>query len=94
MDSVAWSSSIPLSIDRSTTTVFPETTTDFRPKNAYPAAYYVVSPGYFRTAGTRLLAGGDFTLQDDRKSPLVAIVNETFARRVVGTPDARSHISR
>jgi predicted permease len=88
VDSAAWSSSVPLSIDQSTTTVYPETTTDFRPKNAYPATYYVVSPGYFRTAGTRLLAGRDFVPQDDRKSPPVAIVNETFARRVVGTADA------
>lgn len=88
VDSAAWSSSIPLSIDQSTTTVYPETTTDFRPKNAYAAAYYDVSPGYFRTAGTRLLAGRDFSPQDDRKSPAVAIVNETFARRVAGTPNA------
>ena len=88
VESAAWSSSVPLSIDQSTTTVFPETTTDFRPKNAYPAAYYAVSPGYFRTAGTRLLAGREFTPQDDRKSPPVAIVNETFARRVAGSTDA------
>jgi predicted permease len=88
VESAAWSSSIPLSIDQSTTTVYPETTTDFRPKNAYAAAYYRVSPGYFRTAGTRILAGRDFRPQDDGKSPAVAIVNETFARRVTGRPDA------
>jgi hypothetical protein len=47
-----------------------------------------VSPGYFQTAGTRLRAGREFTLQDDPKSPPVAIVNQTFARRVTGAADA------
>jgi predicted permease len=88
VESAAYSSSVPLSIDESTTTVYPENTTDFRPKNAHHPTYYYVSSGYFRTAGTKLLAGRDFMLQDDRKSPRVAIVNHTFARRVVGTPDA------
>jgi len=46
-----------------------------------------VAPGYFPTAGTRLLAGRGFTLQDKPKSPLVAIVNQTFARAVVGGAD-------
>ncbi|HZS44434.1 MAG TPA: ABC transporter permease [Blastocatellia bacterium] len=39
-----------------------------------------VSPGYFQSIGTRILAGRDFTEQDDDKSQRVAIVNETFAR--------------
>jgi ABC-type antimicrobial peptide transport system permease subunit len=76
-----------LSIDQSTATVFSVTTTDFRPKNSHPAKYYNVSSGYFGTAGTPLLAGRQFTLQDDAKSPRVAIVNQTFARRVLGTVD-------
>ena len=40
-----------------------------------------ISTDYFRTMGTRLLQGRDFTAQDDAPSPPVAIVNETFARR-------------
>ena len=40
-----------------------------------------ISPDYFRTMETRLLQGRDFTAQDDARSPPVAIVNETFARR-------------
>ena len=38
-----------------------------------------VSPGYFRTMETPLLAGRDFNDADTPKSPAVAIVNETFA---------------
>lgn len=50
--------------------------------------YYEVSPGYFSVAGTSLLAGRDFTDHDDAKSPDVAIVNETFAKRLFGTTNA------
>lgn len=94
VESAAYASSVPLSIDHSTTTVYPESTTDFRPKNGHGVSYYLVSPGYFRTAGTRLLDGREFTPEDKLESPRVAIVNETFARRVVGTVEAIEAIGR
>ena len=37
-------------------------------------------PGYFATMGIRLIAGRDFTEQDDDKAPGVVIVSERFAR--------------
>jgi predicted permease len=40
-----------------------------------------VSPNFFETLGTPLLAGRDFTDRDAAGAPQVAIVNETFARR-------------
>ncbi|HYO91474.1 MAG TPA: FtsX-like permease family protein, partial [Pyrinomonadaceae bacterium] len=40
-----------------------------------------VGPGYFQAIGTPLVRGRDFNEQDDEKAPLVAIINETFARR-------------
>jgi predicted permease len=89
VESAAYSSSVPLSIDQSHTTVYREGTTDFRASNMLPGvSYYYVSPGYFHTAGTRLLAGREFDTHDDRQAPMVAIVNVTLARRVVGTADA------
>jgi predicted permease len=39
-----------------------------------------VSPGYFSTFGAPILAGRGFDQRDGRGTPLVAIVNETFAR--------------
>jgi predicted permease len=84
----AYGNSTPLSINQSTTVVFAETETDLRPSKAKQAAYYDVSPGYFRVLGTRLLAGRDFTWQDGPKAALVAVVNEVFARKVFGTRDA------
>lgn len=91
VESAAYSSSVPLNVDQSHNAVYTETTTEFRPKNAEHPNWYYVSAGYFHTAGTRLLAGREFTSQDTAGSPLVAIVNQTFARRVIGTTDAVGH---
>src|SRR6202008_1416019 len=55
---------------------------------AFDALTYSASPGYFQVAGTRLLSGRDFTANDKLGSPKVAIVNETFARLLFGTPRA------
>ncbi len=43
-----------------------------------------VSPGYFRTMGTPLIAGRDFNDGDTATSPKVAIVDESFAKRYLG----------
>jgi predicted permease len=76
----------PLSISASDSLVYANGTTDFRPLNSVAdAIYYKVSPGYFGVAQTALLAGRDFTWHDDAKSPRVAAVNETFARKVFGS---------
>ena len=40
----------------------------------------IVLPGYFQTLGMRLLAGRDFSYQDNEKTPRVVIVNESLAR--------------
>ena len=52
-----------------------------RTVNAPVAMINRSSPGYFQAMDTRLVAGRDFTEQDDDKAARVAIVNETFARR-------------
>ena len=41
----------------------------------------MVSPGWFATFGTPLLAGRDFARTDRTGAPTVAVVNESFARR-------------
>jgi predicted permease len=56
------------------------------------ANFNLVSPGYFRTLGTPLLAGRDFSDGDTATAPPVAIVTETFARKFLkgGGPVGRS----
>ena len=43
-----------------------------------------ITPGWFGTYGTRVLAGRDFDAHDRAGAPPIAIVNEAFARRFLG----------
>ncbi len=43
-----------------------------------------VGPDYFRTLGTPVLSGRDFTEADNGSAPMVAVVNESFARAYLG----------
>jgi hypothetical protein len=47
-----------------------------------------VSPGYFSTMQTPIVAGRDFADSDSTGAPDVAIVNGSFARRFFGSPNA------
>jgi predicted permease len=47
-----------------------------------------VSPGLFRTTGTRLLAGRDVTWNDIHDARPVVMISENLAREVWGTPGA------
>ncbi len=85
---VGYADRLPLSIGGGDSDVYTDTTADFRPTNAAADAQnFAVSPDYFRAAGTALLAGRSFTLHDDDKAPVVAVVNREFARKVFGSAD-------
>jgi predicted permease len=90
VQSAALNSSVPLDlIGNSTTGIAAAATTPLSQRDIlFGAQYYSISPRYFETAGTRLLAGRDFTWHDDQQSPPVAIVNQTFARRLFNTSNA------
>jgi MacB-like periplasmic core domain len=67
-------------------TVFTDETSDLRPSNvAASAMTYQVSPEFFAAAETPLRAGRTFTRHDDKSAPRVAVVNQTFARKVLGS---------
>lgn len=79
----------PLSGGVDDTDVYREGTTDLRPSNStMDAHYFSISPGYLAAAQTRLLAGRDFTWADGKNTQKVAIVNETFARKMFGNVPA------
>jgi putative ABC transport system permease protein len=50
--------------------------------------YRFIAPGYFKTAGTPLIAGRDFTWTDIYDRRHVAIVSENLAREMWGDPAA------
>ena len=44
------------------------------------ANFRIVSPGYFRTMGMRLLQGRELSVQDGPKAPLTVVINESMVR--------------
>jgi len=79
-------SNIPLSLGGGDSDVFADTTSDYRPTNSIADAMdYNISPGYLEAAGTKLLAGRDLRFDDDKKAPIVALVNRQFAVKVFGS---------
>jgi predicted permease len=63
----AYASSVPLSIDVSTTTIFPESQPGLERVEARSATRYKASPDFFRTIGTRLLEELDYRLEADNQ---------------------------
>ena len=51
------------------------------------AAFRTVDPRYFATAGIPLLAGRGFETTDQRGSPRVAVLSQSFAKLLFGTQD-------
>jgi predicted permease len=83
----AYAHSLPLTqIDQSSRSVFPEGTIEFGAATAKEAQYFHVSPGYFAFMRTRLIAGREYT-EFDGPAQRRAVINETFARQVVGVAD-------
>jgi predicted permease len=56
--------------------------------NAPMRLFNYVSPGYFHTAGTRFVAGRDFTWPEIYNVRPIGIVSESLARELWGSPQA------
>jgi predicted permease len=76
---------VPLNIGWSDSYIYADSTTDYKPSNiAADAMDYSVSPGYFEAAGTALRAGRTTSWDDGKDAPMVAVVNQEFARKLFG----------
>ncbi|HEX3702705.1 MAG TPA: ADOP family duplicated permease, partial [Vicinamibacterales bacterium] len=84
----AYSNSLPLSIDQSTTVIYPDDLPEPRLSEVRSATRYVVSPGFFQTLGVTRERGRDIEWRDANGAPRVAVVNRTFARAIMRTSDA------
>jgi hypothetical protein len=56
--------------------------------------FYRVSPGYFATLHTPLLAGRDLKLPDNDNEPVATVVNQAFARRYFGSDSVLGRVFR
>jgi predicted permease len=66
--------------------VFTDETADLRSSNAVADAFmFSISPDYFHSAGTVLLAGRTVGWHDDKDAPRVAVINQEFARKTFGS---------
>ena len=56
-------------------------------KSALSSSFSWIGPDYFKTLNTPLVAGREITEHDSLNAPKVAVVNETFARRLFNDPN-------
>ena len=73
--------SLPMDYESSTTNVFVAGKTEMPNRETDSVWSARVDPGYFSTIGTNVVAGREFTDQDDAAAPPVVIVNQTAANR-------------
>jgi predicted permease len=79
---VAWSGWSPMDGNNRSEDVYIEGQPTPPPgSNVNLASWVRVSPGYFTTIGTKLMAGRVFSDSDNRTAPNVAIVDETFVKK-------------
>src|SRR5689334_10060216 len=83
VESAAVGSYIPLSLNFNSRNAYVEGKPAERGENAPLAMNASVGPNYFKTMRTAILQGREFTDQDQEKSEQVAVVNETFVKRLL-----------
>jgi predicted permease len=81
VQNAALATSLPLSLDVSTTGISMEGEPEVNGANTPEATFNSIGPGYFQTMGIPLVAGRDFSEDDKAESTKVVIVNETFTRK-------------
>jgi len=73
---------LPMGYDNSLVNIFPEGQIIDDKSKTETAWDDEVQPSYFRTAGTPVIQGREFTDADNAAAPKVAIINDTFAKKI------------
>ena len=81
MTSAAAINHLPLAGDRWGNNFILDDRPEPAPGERFNAVYRVISPGYFRTMGTRVLKGREFDGSDVNAQAAVAVINEAMAKR-------------
>jgi predicted permease len=87
VDDASMAFPLPLDAYNYSSAVLPEGYVPRTDREGNVARLSVVGPHYFETMGTRIVAGRAITDRDTASSPLVAVINETMARRYWQTPE-------
>ncbi len=88
ISSVAFANGVPMEGVMNTDPIFVEDKT-YTPGQTPPMRRFkYVSPGFFQTIGTRLVAGRDITWTDIYDHHAVALLSENLARELWGNPSA------
>jgi len=85
---------IPMGYDNSLVSVFPEGQVIDEKSKAETAFDDEVQPDYFGAAGVPVVEGREFSEADTAASPKVAIVNDTFAKKIWPGQDALGKVFR
>jgi putative ABC transport system permease protein len=88
VESAALVRAVPFSGNGGNVGYVPEGASPPDPASLPQARFHLVTPDYFKTLRIPLLKGRDFTDRDNLNTPLVSVVNETFARRAFPDGDA------
>jgi len=86
VSSVAFGSRVPLDGGSSNDVLFAQDRTYAESQIPPIRRFKFVSPGYFSTLGTPLVAGRDFSWTDNYQQLPVAVISENFAREYWNTP--------
>jgi predicted permease len=86
VQSVSLTSAVPMSGSNSNDLIFAADRT-YREGEIPPIRRFIyASPGLFKTMGTPIIAGRDFTWEDSYNKLPVAVISENFAREYWGSP--------
>jgi len=88
VESAALVRAVPFSGNGGTVGYAVEGTTAPDPAALPQSRVHFITPDYFKTMRIPVLKGRDFTDRDELKTPLVTIVNDTFAKRAFPNEDA------